>query len=60
MKETLTELKPQLAQKSIIVEDLMKYLAKEQTQADVVRNVVKQDEKAAMVSKVFTLVFKNM
>lgn len=49
MKLTLKELQPLLAQKSIAVEQLMKNLAKEQAQADIVRNVVKKDEATALV-----------
>lgn len=47
MKIMLTELKPQLAQKSIDVESLMKNLVVEQEKADKVRVVVKADEEVA-------------
>lgn len=49
MKETLTALEPELAQKSIAVAELMKNLTKEQKQADKVRIIVKGDEETAKV-----------
>lgn len=49
MKETLIALEPELAKKSVAVEELMAHLAKEQKQADKVRNVVKSDEEVAKV-----------
>lgn len=49
MKETLIALEPELANKSAAVEELMKNLTKEQTQADKVRVVVKGDEEVAKV-----------
>lgn len=48
MKIMLTDLKPQLAQKSVDVENLMKNLVVEQASADKVRVVVKADEAAAL------------
>ncbi|XP_066254312.1 dynein axonemal heavy chain 6 [Euwallacea similis] len=47
MKETLIILEPELAKKSIAVEELMKNLAKEQKSADKVRTTVKKDEENA-------------
>lgn len=60
MKLTLKGLQPLLAEKSIAVEKMMKHLAKEQTQADVVRNVVKKDEENALVRSSLSelLIFK--
>lgn len=49
MKETLIALEPELAKKSVAVEELMVHLAKEQKQADKVRVVVKGDEEVAKV-----------
>lgn len=51
MKETLIALEPELAKKSIAVAELMKNLAKEQTQADKVRVTVKSDEENAKVRR---------
>lgn len=49
MKKELTEMEPKLAAKSAAVAELMKNLAKEQKQADKVRNIVKGDEEIAKV-----------
>lgn len=49
MKETLIALEPELAKKSVAVEELMKNLAKEQKSADKVRVTVKADEENAKV-----------
>lgn len=49
MKEELTEMEPKLAAKSIAVAELLKYLTKEQAQADKVRTFVKADEEIAKV-----------
>jgi len=56
MKETLIALEPELAKKSIAVEELMKNLAKEQKSADKVRVTVKADEENAKV--IYTKIFK--
>lgn len=55
MKETLIALEPELAKKSVAVEELMKNLAKEQKSADKVRVTVKADEENAKVriNKIF-------
>lgn len=49
MKDTLTALEPELAKKSVAVEELMVNLAHEQMQADKVRAIVKSDEEIAKV-----------
>lgn len=48
MKDVLTELKPQLAQKTKDIGELMVYLSKEKIAADKVRTVVKADEAIAL------------
>lgn len=53
MKEELTEMEPKLAAKSAAVAELMKNLAKEQKQADKVRNIVKGDEEIAKVENFY-------
>ncbi|EEZ99537.1 Dynein heavy chain, cytoplasmic-like Protein [Tribolium castaneum] len=47
MKETLIELEPVLAEKSVAVDELMSDLTTEQHQADKVRAIVKYDEEIA-------------
>ncbi|RZC39366.1 dynein heavy chain 6, axonemal, partial [Asbolus verrucosus] len=49
MKDTLIALEPVLAEKSVAVEELMINLTKEQSQADKVRDTVKNDEELAKV-----------
>lgn len=49
MKEELKAMEPILQKKSVAVAELMKNLAKEQTQADTVRVTVKADEEVAKV-----------
>lgn len=52
MKVELTEMEPKLAAKSVAVAELLKYLTKEQAQADKVRTIVKADEEVAKVRKI--------
>lgn len=49
MEEELHLLEPQLAEKSVLLAELMKQLAVEQAKGEKVRVVVRKDESAAQV-----------
>ena len=59
MRETLRQMEPKLAKKSIAVAELMKNLENEKRQADKVRSTVMVDEENAKVPNQFQF-FKNI